>query len=313
MSSAYLSLLIFLPAISIPACASCSLTFRMMYSAYKLNKQGDNIQPWRIPFPIWTQSLFRVWFSLLLPALHAGFSGGRAGGLASRLLKNFPQFLATFLPHLPFNFSAHFLDLWFFSFTRKFLSLHILGCWFTLKTEAPGELPKTQHHPVYSQRFCWVRWPQAPLLTGMALLSRLVFTIRTPCYAWPPHLWLSLPRAVLQAELPTMAEMFLLNIPSLSNMLAVGHNQWRIPGNRIRATLGLIWTAHVVTADHAGQCRMRNCTGGSAAQQPPLCSVLANGKEGASCHTEQGRRWIQNTQNFKVTSVIPHKIWALEM
>ena len=26
-----------------------------MYSAYKLNKQGDNIQPWRTPFPIWNQ------------------------------------------------------------------------------------------------------------------------------------------------------------------------------------------------------------------------------------------------------------------
>ena len=24
-----------------------------MYSAYKLNKQGDNIQPWCTPFPIW--------------------------------------------------------------------------------------------------------------------------------------------------------------------------------------------------------------------------------------------------------------------
>ena len=28
-----------------------------MYSAYKLNKQGDNIQPWCIPFPIWNQSI----------------------------------------------------------------------------------------------------------------------------------------------------------------------------------------------------------------------------------------------------------------
>ena len=42
--SAYLRLLIFLPAILIPACASSSLEFSMMYSAYKLNKQGDNIQ-----------------------------------------------------------------------------------------------------------------------------------------------------------------------------------------------------------------------------------------------------------------------------
>ena len=31
--------------------------FLMMYSAYKLNKQGDNIQPWRTPFPIWNQSV----------------------------------------------------------------------------------------------------------------------------------------------------------------------------------------------------------------------------------------------------------------
>ena len=34
-----------LQAIRIPACASSSLAFCMMYSAYKLNKQGDNIQP----------------------------------------------------------------------------------------------------------------------------------------------------------------------------------------------------------------------------------------------------------------------------
>ena len=42
VSSAYLRLLIFLPAILIPACASSSPVFRMMYSAYKLNKQGDS-------------------------------------------------------------------------------------------------------------------------------------------------------------------------------------------------------------------------------------------------------------------------------
>ena len=42
--SAYLRLLIFLPAILIPACESSSLAFQMIYSAYKLNKQGDNIQ-----------------------------------------------------------------------------------------------------------------------------------------------------------------------------------------------------------------------------------------------------------------------------
>ena len=34
------------------------LAFLMMYSAYKLNKQGDNKQPWHTPFPIWNQSVF---------------------------------------------------------------------------------------------------------------------------------------------------------------------------------------------------------------------------------------------------------------
>ena len=57
VSSAYLRLLIFLPEILIPTCASSSPAFLMMYSAYKLNKQGDNIQPWCTPFPIWNQSV----------------------------------------------------------------------------------------------------------------------------------------------------------------------------------------------------------------------------------------------------------------
>ena len=57
VSSAYLRLLIFLTAVLIPTCASFSLAFLMMYSAYKLNKQGDNIQPWHTPFPTGIQSV----------------------------------------------------------------------------------------------------------------------------------------------------------------------------------------------------------------------------------------------------------------
>ena len=56
VSFAYLRLLIFLPIILIPACASSSWAFHMMYSAYKLNKQGGNIQPLYTPFPILNQS-----------------------------------------------------------------------------------------------------------------------------------------------------------------------------------------------------------------------------------------------------------------
>ena len=60
--SAYLRLLIFLPATLIPACNSSSLAFRMMYSAYKLNKQGNHKQPCQTPFSILNQSVvpFRV-------------------------------------------------------------------------------------------------------------------------------------------------------------------------------------------------------------------------------------------------------------
>ena len=47
--------MIFLLAILISACASSSPAFCMRYSAYKLYKQGDNIQPWCSPFPIWNQ------------------------------------------------------------------------------------------------------------------------------------------------------------------------------------------------------------------------------------------------------------------
>ena len=57
VSSAYLRLLTFLLAILTPVCASSNPVFHTMYSAYKLNKQGDNIQPWCIPFLIWNQSV----------------------------------------------------------------------------------------------------------------------------------------------------------------------------------------------------------------------------------------------------------------
>ena len=63
MSSAFLWLLIFLLAILIPACASSTPAFHMTYSAYKLNKQGDNIQAWRTSFPNWIQ------FVVLCPVL----------------------------------------------------------------------------------------------------------------------------------------------------------------------------------------------------------------------------------------------------
>ena len=94
VSSAYLRLLIFLPVILIPACASPSPAFLMMYSACKLNRQGDNIQPWRTPFPIWNQSVVPCPVLTVASWPVYDFSKGKSGGLGySHLFKNFPWFV----------------------------------------------------------------------------------------------------------------------------------------------------------------------------------------------------------------------------
>src|SRR5574337_553444 len=89
LSSAYLRLLIFLLAILNPACASSSPEFLMMYSAYKLNKQGDNIKPWHSPFPVWNQSVIPCPALTVASDLHTDFSGGMSGGLVFLSLEEF--------------------------------------------------------------------------------------------------------------------------------------------------------------------------------------------------------------------------------
>ena len=58
VSSACLRLLIFLPAILIPAYASSNPVFLMMYSAYELNKQGLDV----LLFLFGTNLLFHIQF-----------------------------------------------------------------------------------------------------------------------------------------------------------------------------------------------------------------------------------------------------------
>ena len=96
LSSAYLRLLVFLPAILSPACTSSSPAFHMMYSAYKLNKRGDNIQPWHTPLLIWKQ--FVVSCLVLTVASWPAYRLLRrqvrvCQGLIFSLLKSFPQFV----------------------------------------------------------------------------------------------------------------------------------------------------------------------------------------------------------------------------
>ena len=82
----------FLPAILIPACASSSPAILMMYSAYKLNKHNDSIQPWYTPFPIWNQSDFPCPV-LTVASLPAYRFLKRQVRWYSHIFQNFPQFI----------------------------------------------------------------------------------------------------------------------------------------------------------------------------------------------------------------------------
>ena len=101
MSSAYLRLLIFLPTTLIPVCASSSPAFLMMYISHdliymhKLNKQGDNIEPWHTPFLIWNQSVVPCPVSncCFLTYIQLSQEAGQVVWY-SHLFQNFPQFVA---------------------------------------------------------------------------------------------------------------------------------------------------------------------------------------------------------------------------
>ena len=58
-----------------------------------LNKQGDNIQPWRTPFPTWNHSIVLCLVPLLLFDQHTDFSGGRPGGCVFLSFQEFSQFV----------------------------------------------------------------------------------------------------------------------------------------------------------------------------------------------------------------------------
>ena len=62
-----------------------------MYSAYKLNKQGDNIQPWHTAFPIFSQSIVPCLVLTVASWPHTDFSGGRSGALVFPSLEEFSR------------------------------------------------------------------------------------------------------------------------------------------------------------------------------------------------------------------------------
>ena len=93
VSSAYLRLLIFLPAILIPAYALSTIAFLMMYSAYKLKKQDDNIEPCHTPFPIWNQSIFPCLVLTVASWLAYSCLRRQVRWSGIPILEDFPQFV----------------------------------------------------------------------------------------------------------------------------------------------------------------------------------------------------------------------------
>ena len=82
--------------ILIQTCAS-SRPFLMMYSKYKLNKQGDNIQPWHTPFPTWNQSVVPCPVLTVASWPAYSFSRGKSGGLIFPFFfQNFPHFIGIY-------------------------------------------------------------------------------------------------------------------------------------------------------------------------------------------------------------------------
>ena len=96
VSSAYLKSLIFLPAILIPACASSSPAFLMIYSAYKLNKQMTIYQYTALTYSF--PDLEPVCFSMsssnccFLICIQISQEAGQVVWYV-HLFKNFPQFV----------------------------------------------------------------------------------------------------------------------------------------------------------------------------------------------------------------------------
>ena len=93
VSSPYLGLLISLLAFFNPACASSSPAFCVMYSAYKLNKECDSIQPLSTPSPVWKHSCSMSGSNYcFLSCVQISQEAGQVVWY-SHLFQNFPQFV----------------------------------------------------------------------------------------------------------------------------------------------------------------------------------------------------------------------------
>ena len=124
VSCAYLRLLIFLLEVLIPACASPSPAFLMMYSVSRMTIYSLDILLSRVG----TSLLLHVQFKLLLLDLHTDFSGGRSGGLRFLSLSEFSIVCCD--PHSQRLWHSQYSISRYFSRTLAFLVIQwMLAIW----------------------------------------------------------------------------------------------------------------------------------------------------------------------------------------
>ena len=70
--------------------------FLIMYSVYKLNKQGDNIQPWCTPFLIWKQSVVPCLVLAVASWSAYRFLRRQVRWSGNPISQNFPQFIVIY-------------------------------------------------------------------------------------------------------------------------------------------------------------------------------------------------------------------------
>ena len=111
----------------------------LMYFAYRLNKQGDNIQPWHTPFPIWNQSCSMSSSNCcFLTCIQVSQEAGQIVWY-SHLFQNFPQSIVIHMVkgfgivnivpialwYLLCNFSSHLY--WSYPFTFLYCSVFFIS------------------------------------------------------------------------------------------------------------------------------------------------------------------------------------------
>ena len=142
----------------------------MIYSAYKLNKQGDNIHPWCSPFPICNQFVFHVLFyCCFLTRIQISQKAGQVVWYP-HLFKNFPQFVVIHTTRHLFLWPELNVIQWLNSTQlnpRPSISIKIKGIatsGLTYCDLCPGPGPLTiwtNHSPIGKDKNWFMEWPPA--------------------------------------------------------------------------------------------------------------------------------------------------------